>query len=88
MMRILAITAIAIAAATAPAMAQTSTGAAKSQAECEADWMAADKNTDGKLDAAEVEASKAMMPTALTATGDVMQTDFMTACTTASTTTQ
>lgn len=87
-MRILAIATLALAAATYPAIAQTSTGAAKSQAECEADWKAADKNADGSLDAAEVESAKPMMPASVTATADVKQTDFMSACTTASTTTQ
>lgn len=87
-MRILAIAALALATATIPAVAQTATGGAKSQAECEADWKAADKNADGALNSTEVEAAKPMMPTSLTATADVKQADFITACTTASTTTQ
>lgn len=87
-MRILAIATLALATVTFPALAQTSTGGAKSQAECDADWKAADKNADGSLDAAEVEAAKPMMPTSITATADVKQSDFVTACTTASTTTQ
>lgn len=87
-MRILAIAAIALAAATAPTLAQTSTAGAKSQAECEVDWKAADKNADGQLDSTEHEAAKPMMPTSLATSADVKQADFMTACTTASTTTQ
>ena len=87
-MRVLAIATLALAAATFPATAQTSTGTVKTQAECEADWKAADKNADGSLDAAEVEAAKPMMPASITMTSDVKQTDFMSACSTGSTTTQ
>jgi hypothetical protein len=67
-----------------PALAQT-TGAAKSQADCEADWKAADKNADGSLDSTEIEASKSMVPASLATSATVAQADFMTACTTGST---
>jgi hypothetical protein len=86
-MRILAIAALTIATLITPALAQT-TGAAKSQVECEADWKAADANADGSLDSTELETSKAMVPASLVTSATVAQADFITACTTAGTTTQ
>jgi hypothetical protein len=74
-MRTLLFAVLTAAVLTSPAFAQT-----KSQADCEADWKAADTNGDGKLDATEVEAAKANMPASITAAADVMQADFMTAC--------
>lgn len=81
-MRILAVATLALAAFTLPVAAQTTT-TGKSQTDCEADWKAADTNTDGKLDSSERSTAQAMIPASLSsATGDVMQSDFMTACTT------
>lgn len=45
------------------AIAQTTTP--KTAAECEQIWTTADANKDGKLDAAEMEANKTMMPQAM-----------------------
>jgi hypothetical protein len=45
-------------------MSQTAT-TPKSAAECEQIWTTADANKDGKLDAAEMETSKSMMPSAM-----------------------
>lgn len=81
-MRMIAVAALALAAFTLPAVAQTTT-TGKSQTECEADWKAADTNADGKLDTAERTSAQSMIPASLSsATADVMQQDFMTACTT------
>ena len=80
-MRMIAVAALALAAFTLPVTAQTTTG--KSQTECEADWKAADTNADGKLDTAERTSAQSMVPASLSsATADVMQQDFMTACST------
>lgn len=86
-MRMFAIAAMTIAAFTLPVAAQTTT-TAKSQTECEADWKAADTNADGKLDSSERATAQSMMPASLSsATGDVMQKDFVTACSTGAGTT-
>jgi Ca2+-binding EF-hand superfamily protein len=68
-----------------PALAQTkapspASGTAKSAADCQANFMSADKNNDGQLDKAEVEASKIMVPTTLSTAGMILMQDFVSAC--------
>lgn len=93
MSRIAFLTAIAFAAMSGAAMAQTpapkspgpaatpSPTVAKSQTECETSWKAADKNSDGRLDTAELSAAKASMPASLASKTAVMQREYVTACT-------
>lgn len=70
---------------TMPALAQTKAptatpGPARSDADCQANWKNADKNTDNKLDSSEISAAKAMIPTSLTSTTNISQQEFLTAC--------
>lgn len=65
-----------------PAMAQTKTpaGTANSQAECQSNFKAADKNGNGMLTKAEIESSKMIVPTSLTSMESVSMSQFVTAC--------
>jgi hypothetical protein len=65
-----------------PAFAQTKTPAGQQQsvADCQANFKAADKNADGKLSKAELEASSKIVPTSLASQDGVTQQQFMTAC--------
>lgn len=54
---------------------------ASSQTDCQANWKSADKNSDGSLNKAEIDAGKSMMPASLPANATVVtQSEFMTAC--------
>jgi hypothetical protein len=54
----------------------------KTRAECETDWKTADKNQDGRLDKAEMDAAKSMMPSTLASSATVSMQEFVTACST------
>jgi hypothetical protein len=65
-----------------PAFAQTKTpvGEVDAQAECQANFKAADKNGNGTLSKAEMDASGKVVPTSLLSQSSVNQAQFMTAC--------
>jgi hypothetical protein len=78
-------TLMAAALAASPAFAQTSAPKAteptvKSQADCQANWKAADKNGDAKLDAAEISMTKELVPIALTGKTSITEQEFLSAC--------
>lgn len=85
-MRLLITTTVAVAILSMPVLAQTKAPAggtsvpARSEAECQAHWKSADKNADGRLDAAEISAAKSVIPTALATTTTVNEQDFLSAC--------
>lgn len=64
-------------APTAPSMPPV---AAKSAAECETNWKAVDKNSDGRLDKAEMDANKAIVPVSLSTASAATHQEFLTAC--------
>jgi hypothetical protein len=65
-----------------PAFAQTKTpaGQQKSIGDCTANFKAADKNADGRLNKAEIKGSSKVVPTSLATKDSVTQQEFMTAC--------
>ncbi len=84
-----AIALLALTTAVTPSLAQTSAptattppATAKSMADCEANWKVADKNNDGMLNQTEISASKALMPTSMTADGAVAKQTYLSACST------
>lgn len=85
MKRKFAATVFILAWATTPALAQSKAptspaGTATTQVDCQVNWKAADKTSDGYLDKSEIEASKALIPTTLASSGTISQQDFLTAC--------
>ena len=90
-MRLLIVTAMAVGLAASPVLAQTKAPSttpapsgtqvpAKSAADCEANWKTADKNSDGRLDTAEISDAKAMIPTTISSNSTINQQDFLSAC--------
>jgi hypothetical protein len=69
--------------ATPPTATTAPSAAAKTRAQCDADWKMADKNNDGKLDKAEMDAAKSMVPVSLTSSATVSMQEFVAACSTA-----
>ena len=57
------------------------TTGAGSRSDCEVMWRAADRNSDGRLDKAEIDASKTSMPGSLSNASSATQQEFMAACT-------
>jgi uncharacterized lipoprotein NlpE involved in copper resistance len=53
-----------------------------SMADCESNYKAADKNADGSLDQAEMDAAKATLPSSIPAGTTVSMKDYVTACST------
>jgi hypothetical protein len=66
----------------APAFAQSKTpvGQVDARAECQANFKAADKNGNGTLSKAEMDASGKVVPTSLLSQNSVTQAQFLTAC--------
>ena len=71
-------------AAASPSLAQTPSakpGAADIfQTVCEARWQAADKNGDGRLDQAEIDVSRNLIPKTIESPASVSETQFADAC--------
>ena len=65
-----------------PAFAQTKTpvGQVDSKAECQSNFKAADKDSNGTLSKAEIDASKQVVPTSLGSMESVSMSQFMLAC--------
>lgn len=84
-MKFLISTAAAALLATSAAMAQMApgtkpAGTATNMAECQANFKAADKNSNGNLDRAEIDGSKALIPIALGTANTISMQEFVTAC--------
>ena len=60
--------------------APTGNTPAKTEADCPANWKSADKNSDGRLDASEVTAAKAMIPTTIASQTTINEQEFLAAC--------
>jgi hypothetical protein len=85
MKKLMTMTLCAFALTLTPALAQmnapgSASGTAKSVADCQVNFKSADKNNDGQLDKAEIDASKIIVPTTLPTTGMVSMQDFVSAC--------
>jgi hypothetical protein len=86
MSRNTALFAIALMALIAPASAQTrddnvpSGGLARNQAECIAQFQAADINGDGFLNEREMDQARSLMPTQLANEDSVARSEFLQAC--------
>lgn len=86
MKKLIATMAMILASAAVPAVAQTTpstttpAGTAKSQADCQANWKSADKNSDGRLDKAELDASKSLVPTSLSTNTLINEQEFISTC--------
>jgi hypothetical protein len=56
------------------------TGTAKPMSDCEANWVASDRNGDGLLDSAETAASNALIPITLAGKTGLNKQEFLSAC--------
>ncbi len=83
-MKVLCVATLLGLALTLPAVAQTKAPAgatpAKTEADCPANWKAADKNSDGRLDSGEITAAKAMIPASIATRASINEQEFLSAC--------
>ena len=83
-MKVLCVATVAGLTLSLPAVAQTKAPTpstpAKTAADCPANWKTADKNSDGRLDAGEITAAKAMIPTSIATRTTINEQEFLSAC--------